>query len=156
MFNAFRDRLRIFSDRIGSEWFLKFGSDRNRTGSFRIGSDSDFKIYQLSDWELPIRSDAHLYQIRKIEFSSKDGVKTLSSKLKTNDKLLNVSGKAGTMQTEGENVELGTEREVLEQSKVQSKTISAPSDFYVSHDYGKKGEIPQGSMRFQSMESGKK
>ena len=60
MFNAFRDRLRIFSDRIGTEWFLKFGSDRIRTGSFRIGSDSDFKIYQLSDWELPIRSDAHL------------------------------------------------------------------------------------------------
>ena len=62
---------------------------------------------------------------------------------------------AGTIQTEGENVELGTEREVLEQSKLQSKTISAPSDFYVSHDYGKIGEIPQGSMSFQSMESGK-
>ena len=46
--------------RIGSEWFLKFGSDRIRTGSFRIGSDSDFKIYQLSDWELLIQSDAHL------------------------------------------------------------------------------------------------
>ena len=94
-------------------------------------------------------------QTRKIEFSSKDGVKTLSSKLRTNDKLLNVSGMAGTMQTKGENVKLGTDREVLEQSKLQSKTISAPSDFYVSHDYGKKGEIPQGSMSFQSMESGK-
>ena len=31
-------------------------------------------------------------QTRKIEFSLKDGVKTLSSKLRTNDKLLNVSG----------------------------------------------------------------
>ena len=27
MFNAFRDCLWIFSDQIGSEWFLKFGSD---------------------------------------------------------------------------------------------------------------------------------
>ena len=49
------------SDRIGSEWFLKFGSDRIRTGSFRIGSDSNFKLYQLSDWELPIRSDPHTF-----------------------------------------------------------------------------------------------
>ena len=41
-----------------------FGSDRIRTGSFRIGSDSDFKIYQLSDWELPNLSDAHLYFVQ--------------------------------------------------------------------------------------------
>lgn len=105
------------------------------------------------NWPLEqLRDECHT---RQIEFSSKDGVKTLSSKLRTNDKLLNVSGMAGAMQTEGENVELGTGREVLEQSKLQSKTISAPSDFYVSNDYGKKGEIPQGSMSFQSMESGK-
>ena len=69
--------------------------------------------------------------------------------------MLNVSGNAGAMQTEGENVELGTDREVFEQSKLQSKTTSAPSDFYVGHDYGKKGEIPQGSMSFQCMESSK-
>ena len=40
----------VFKIRIG------FGLDH-------IGSDSDFKIYQLSDWELPIRSDAHLYSV---------------------------------------------------------------------------------------------
>ena len=85
-----------------------------------------------------LRDECHT---RQIEFSLKDGVKTLSSKLRTNDELFNVSGMAGAMQTEGENVELGTDREVLEQSKLQSKTISAPSDIYVSHDY----EIPHGS-----------
>ena len=47
---------------------------------------------------------------RQIEFSTKDGVKTLSSKLRTNDKLLNVSGNVSAMQTEGENVDLGTDR----------------------------------------------
>ena len=58
---------------------------------------------------------------RQIEFSTKEGVKTLSSKLRTNDKLLSVSGNAGVMQTEGENVDLGTDREVFEQSKLQFK-----------------------------------
>ena len=29
-------------------------------GLDHFGSDSDFKIYQLSDWELSIQSDAHL------------------------------------------------------------------------------------------------
>ena len=33
----------------------------------------------------------------QIEFSSKGGVKTPSSKLRTNDKLLNVSDKVGEM-----------------------------------------------------------
>ena len=46
---------------------------------------------------------------RQIEFSSKDSVKTLSSKLRTNDKLLNVSGKVGEM-TEGKTIEMGTDR----------------------------------------------
>ena len=50
---------------------------------------------------------------RQIEFSTKEGVKTLSSKLRTNDKLLNVSGNAGAMQTEGENVELGLTEKFL-------------------------------------------
>ena len=105
------------------------------------------KISDYDNWPLErLRDECHA---RQMEFSSKDGVKTLSSKLRTNDKLLNASGMAGAMQTEGENVELATDREVLEQSKLQSKTISAPSDFYVSHDYGKKGEIPQGSMGFK-------
>ena len=45
----------VFKIRIG------FGLDH-------FGSDSDFKIYQLSDWELPIRSDAHLYSRFQITF----------------------------------------------------------------------------------------
>ena len=71
----------------------------------------------------------------------------LRDECKTRQQLLNVSGNVGAMQTESENVDLGTDREVFEQtkSKSQSKTISAPSDFCVGHDYGEKGEIPQGS-----------
>ncbi|CAB4010703.1 Hypothetical predicted protein, partial [Paramuricea clavata] len=67
-------------------------------------------------------------QERQIEFSSKDGVKTLSSKLRTNDKLSDVVDKSGEVQKEGKNIEMGTDREVLEQSKLRSKTISAQSD----------------------------
>ena len=93
-------------------------------------------------------------QARQIEFSSKDGVKTLSSKLRTNDKLSDVVDKSGEVQKEKvKNIEMGTDREVLEQSKLPSKTISAQSDFNISHDYGMKGEIPQDPMSFESMQS---
>jgi hypothetical protein len=51
-------------------------------------------------------------------------------------------------------IEMGTDREVLEQSKLPSKIISAQSDFNISrHDYGVKGEIPQDPMSFESMQS---
>ena len=48
----------VFKIRIGSDsdWII------------RIGWDSDFKIYQLSDWELPIRSDAHFYFVMFLVF----------------------------------------------------------------------------------------
>jgi hypothetical protein len=93
-------------------------------------------------------------QAQQIEFSSKDGVKTLSSKLRTNDKLSDVVDKSGEVQKEKvKNIEMGTDREVLEQFKLPSKTISAQSDFNISHDYGVKGEIPQDPMSFESMQS---
>jgi hypothetical protein len=93
-------------------------------------------------------------QAQQIEFSSKDGVKTLSSKLRTNDKLSDVVDKSGEVQKEKvKNIEMGTDREVLEQFKLPSKTISAQSDFNISHDYGIKGEIPQDPMSFESMQS---
>ena len=39
---------------------IAFGFFRIGFGLDHIGSDSDFKIYQLSDCKLPIRPDAHL------------------------------------------------------------------------------------------------
>ena len=45
VFNAFRNRLRIFSDRIGMVFKIRIGF-----GLDHFGSDSDFKIYQLSDY----------------------------------------------------------------------------------------------------------
>jgi hypothetical protein len=45
-------------------------------------------------------------QAQQIEFSSKDGVKTLSSKLRTNDKLSDVVDKSGEVQNEGKNIEM--------------------------------------------------
>jgi hypothetical protein len=67
--------------------------------------------------------------------------------------LSDVVDKSGEVQKEGKNIEMGTDREVLEHSKLPSKTISAQSDFNISHDYGVKGEIPQDPMSFESMQS---
>jgi hypothetical protein len=106
------------------------------------------KMSDYDNWSLDgLRDEC---QERQIEFSSKDGVKTLSSKLRTNDKLSDVVVKSGEVQKEGKNIEMGTDREVLEQTKLPSKTISY---FNISHDYGVKGEIPQDPMSFESMQS---
>ena len=86
---------------------------------------------------------------RKIEISSKDGVKTLAARLRTDDKCTaQIGEKATEISRDHETLELSDSREVFEQVKTESKIIDFQGDLKVNHEYGKQGEIPQGPLSF--------